>query len=243
MRRGVAKGYADYVLISGAEGGTGASPLISIKYTGAPWELGLAEANQVLIMNDLRGRVTLRTDGGFRSARDVVVAALLGAEEYGLGTQAMVAVGCQVARQCHLNTCPVGVATQDEELRKKFWGTSEMLVRYLFLLAEELRELMAELGFRSINEMIGRADLLEQIELPGHPKANTVDLSPMLAAPDPSGERAHRRMQDRNDEPNNIVLDDELLPLVQPAIDPHRPGEGGARDPQRPPHRRRAHRR
>ena len=216
---GVAKGYADYVLISGAEGGTGASPLISIKYTGAPWELGLAEANQVLIMNDLRGRVTLRTDGGFRSARDVVVAALLGAEEYGLGTQAMVAVGCQVARQCHLNTCPVGVATQDEELRKKFWGTSEMLVRYLFLLAEELRELMAELGFRAINEMIGRADLLEQIELPGHPKANTVDLSPMLAAPDPSGERAHRRMQDRNDEPNNIVLDDELLPLVQPAID------------------------
>lgn len=216
---GVAKGYADYVLISGAEGGTGASPLMSIKYTGSPWELGLAETNQVLVMNDLRGRVTLRTDGGFRRGRDVAVAALLGAEEFGFGTQAMVAVGCQIARQCHLNTCPVGVATQDEELRKKFWGEPEMLVRYLFHVAEELRETMAGLGFRTVEEMVGRTDLLVQRELPGHPKANTVDLSAMLAVVDPGGERPHVHVQERNDDPNDEVLDDELLPLVQSAID------------------------
>ncbi len=216
---GVAKGYADYVLISGAEGGTGASPLMSIKYTGSPWELGLAETNQVLVMNNLRGRVTLRTDGGFRQGRDVAIAALLGAEEFGFGTQAMVAVGCQIARQCHLNTCPVGVATQDEELRKKFWGTPEMLVRYLFLLAEELRGIMAGLGFRAVDEMVGRTDLLAQRELPGHPKANMMDLSAMLAVADPSGERPRVHAQERNDEPNDVVLDDELLPLAQPAID------------------------
>ncbi len=216
---GVAKGYADYVLISGAEGGTGASPLMSIKYTGSPWELGLAEANQVLVMNDLRGRVTLRTDGGFRRGRDVAVAALLGAEEFGFGTQAMVAVGCQIARQCHLNTCPVGVATQDEDLRKKFWGAPEMLVRYLFLVAEELRAVMASLGFRRVEEMVGRVDLLAQRELPGHPKANAVDLSAMLAVVDPEGERPRFHVQERNDEPNDVVLDDELLPLVRQAID------------------------
>ena len=216
---GVAKGFADYVLISGAEGGTGASPWISIKYAGSPWELGLAEANQVLVMNGLRGRVTLRTDGGFRRGRDVAVAALLGAEEFGFGTQAMVAVGCQIARQCHLNTCPVGVATQDETLRQKFWGAPEMLVRYLFFVAEELRELMAELGFRSVEEMVGRSDLLVQRFLDGHPKANTLDLSPMLAVPDPGGEGPRVHVQDRNDEAGAAVLDDELLPLVQRAID------------------------
>ena len=215
---GVAKGYADYVLISGADGGTGASPWISIKYTGSPWELGLAEANQVLVMNDLRGRVTLRTDGGFRRGRDVAVAALLGAEEFGFGTQAMVAVGCQVARQCHLNTCPVGVATQDEDLRKKFWGSSEMLIRYLFYVAEELRELMAQLGFRTVEEMIGRSDLLSQKHIPGNEKANLVDLSKLLAVPDPSGSKPRTKIIERNDDESDEILDDKLMPLVKSAI-------------------------
>ena len=215
---GVAKAFADYVLISGAEGGTGASPLVSIKYAGLPWELGLAEANQVLRLNDLRGRVTLRTDGGFRSGRDVAVAALLGAEEFGFGTQAMVAVGCQIARQCHLNTCPVGVATQDEELRAKFGGTSEMLVRYLFFVAEEMREIMAQLGFRTIEEMVGRSDLLVQKTLDGHAKANTLDLSPMLAIPEGAKDSPRVHESDRNDNPGDIILDDELLPLLQDAI-------------------------
>ena len=215
---GVAKGYADYVLISGADGGTGASPWISIKYTGSPWELGLAEANQVLVMNDLRGRVTLRTDGGFRRGRDVAVAALLGAEEFGFGTQSMVAVGCQVARQCHLNTCPVGVATQDEDLRKKFWGSSEMLIRYLFYVAEELRELMAQLGFRTVEEMIGRSDLLSQKHIPGNEKANLVDLSKLLAVPDPSGSKPRTKIIERNDDESDEILDDKLMPLVKSAI-------------------------
>ncbi|MBL76315.1 MAG: glutamate synthase large subunit [Chloroflexi bacterium] len=215
---GVAKGYADYVLISGADGGTGASPWISIKYTGSPWELGLAETNQVLVMNDLRGRVTLRTDGGFRRGRDVAIAALLGAEEFGFGTQAMVAVGCQVARQCHLNTCPVGVATQDEDLRKKFWGTPEMLIKYLFYVAEELRELMSQLGFRTVEEMVGRSDLLVQKQIPGNEKANSVDLSKMLAIPDPSGTKPKTKNIDRNDDEGDEVLDDILMTSVQSAI-------------------------
>ena len=222
---GVAKGYADYVLISGAEGGTGASPLISIKYAGLPWELGLAEANQVLRSNGLRERVILRTDGGFRRGRDVAVAALLGAEEYGFGTQAMVAVGCQVARQCHLNTCPVGVATQDEVLRKKFWGEPEMLVRYLFFVAEELRELMAELGFRRVEEMVGRADLLVQTTPEGHAKAATLDLSPMLALPENDEQLPRVHLQERNDDPHADILDDELMPLVRQAIDREAPAK------------------
>ena len=181
-------------------------------------ELGLAEANQVLVMNDLRGRVTLRTDGGFRRGRDVAVAALLGAEEFGFGTQAMVAVGCQVARQCHLNTCPVGVATQDEDLRKKFWGSSEMLIRYLFYVAEELRELMAQLGFRTVEEMIGRSDLLSQKHIPGNEKANLVDLSKLLAVPDPSGSKPRTKIIERNDDESDEILDDKLMPLVKSAI-------------------------
>jgi glutamate synthase (ferredoxin) len=219
---GVAKGYADYILISGAEGGTGASPWISIKYAGSPWEMGIAEAHQVLVLNDLRGRVTLRTDGGLRRGRDIAIAAMLGAEEFGFGTAAMVAVGCQVARQCHLNTCPVGIATQDPELREKFWGTPEMLVKYLFFVAEELRELMASIGIRTMNELIGRSDLLEQVELEGHPKANKLDLSALIAVPDPSGQQPRHHIQPRNDRVDDQLLDDELLPLVRPAIDGQR---------------------
>ncbi len=222
---GVAKAYADFILIAGMEGGTGASPLISIKHAGCPWEMGLAETHQVLVLNDLRGRVTLRTDGGFRTGRDVVVAAMLGAEEFGFGTAAMVAVGCTVARQCHLNTCPVGVATQDPELRKKFTGTPEMLVRYLFYVAEEVRETMASLGLRTVDEMVGRADLLEQVSVKGHPKANTLDLSRMLAQPDPSGRLPRRHMQERNDRIGYTPLDDELLPLVMQAIEGKAPAK------------------
>ncbi|MBM3944731.1 MAG: glutamate synthase large subunit, partial [SAR202 cluster bacterium] len=174
---GVAKAGADVILISGMEGGTGASPWASIKNTGMPWELGLAETHQVLVENDLRSSVVLRTDGGLRTGRDVVIAAALGAEEYGFGTAALVAVGCLVSRQCHLNTCPVGIASQDPELRKKFDGTSEMLVRYLFHVAEETREILSSLGVRSVRELVGRSDFLQQVRNPANPKANHLDLS------------------------------------------------------------------
>src|SRR4029077_4323304 len=158
---GVAKAKADYILISGHDGGTGASPLSSIKNAGAPWELGLAEAQQVLVSNRLRERVSLRTDGGLRSGRDVVIAAMLGAEEFGFGTGVLVALGCDMARQCHLNTCPTGIATQREDLRAKFEGRPEHVINYLFFIAEEAREHLARLRARSIEEIVGRADLLE----------------------------------------------------------------------------------
>jgi glutamate synthase domain-containing protein 2/glutamate synthase domain-containing protein 1/glutamate synthase domain-containing protein 3 len=177
---GVAKARADYILISGHDGGTGASPLSSIKNAGAPWELGLAETQQVLVSNHLRERVSLRTDGGLRSGKDVVIAALLGAEEFGFGTGVLVALGCDMARQCHLNTCPTGIATQREDLRAKFEGRPEHVINYLFLIAEEAREHLARLRARSIDEVVGRVDLLE---------ANSegpLDLSFVLGSPDPS---------------------------------------------------------
>ncbi|MFZ9091685.1 MAG: glutamate synthase-related protein, partial [Planctomycetaceae bacterium] len=158
---GVAKGHSDNILISGFDGGTGASPLTSIKHAGLPWELGLAETHQTLVMNDLRSRVRLQTDGQLKTGRDVVVATLLGAEEYGFATAPLITLGCIMMRKCHLNTCPVGIATQDPELRKKFQGKPEHVVNYLFMVAEETREIMAELGFRTINEMVGRVDMLE----------------------------------------------------------------------------------
>ena len=155
---GVAKGKSDVVLISGHDGGTGASPQTSIKHAGLPWELGLAETHQVLVKNDLRGRIIVQTDGMIRTAKDVVIATMLGAEEWGIATGALVTIGCIMMRKCHLNTCPVGIATQDPELRKKFTGKPEYAVNFFFLLAEEMRELMAQLGFRTINEMVGRVD-------------------------------------------------------------------------------------
>ncbi len=158
---GVAKGYADHILISGDGGGTGASPLTSIKHAGLPWELGIAETHQTLVLNDLRSRVVLQTDGGMKTGRDVVIAALLGAEEFGFSTAPLITLGCIMMRKCHLNTCPVGIATQDPELRKKFTGKPEHVVNYLFMVAEEAREIMAELGFRTIDEMVGRVDVLE----------------------------------------------------------------------------------
>src|SRR6184192_2478987 len=189
---GVVKAQADYVLISGHDGGTGASPLSSIKNAGAPWELGLAEAQQVLVSNRLRDRVSLRTDGGLRNGRDIVVAALLGAEEFGFGTGVLVALGCDMARQCHLNTCPTGIATQREDLRAKFTGRPEHVINHLFLVAEDVREELARLGARTVNEIVGRTDLLAASTV------SALDLSLLLA---PSGDAAPtRRVWARNGE-------------------------------------------
>ena len=157
---GVAKGYADRILISGDSGGTGASPLSSIRHAGVPWELGLAETQQTLVRNGLRGRVRLQTDGQLKTGRDVIVAACLGAEEYGFATAPLIAMGCVMMRKCHLNTCPVGIATQDPVLRAQFTGTPEHVVNYLFFVAEEVREHLSQMGFRTLDEIIGRADLL-----------------------------------------------------------------------------------
>jgi len=177
---GVAKGHADNILIAGSEGGTGASPLTSIKHAGLPWELGIAETHQTLVMNDLRSRVRLQTDGQLKTGRDVVIATLLGAEEYGFATAPLITLGCIMMRKCHLNTCPVGIATQDPVLRKKFHGKPEHVVNYLFMVAEETREIMAQLGFRTINEMVGRSDMLELDEDVAHWKAKSIDLSAIL---------------------------------------------------------------
>jgi glutamate synthase domain-containing protein 3 len=174
---GVAKADADVITISGSEGGTGASPLVSIKHAGSPWELGLAEAHQVLTANGLRSRVLLETDGGLRTGRDVVVAALLGAERFGFGTLPLLAMGCKMVRQCHLNTCPVGIATQQEDLRAKFTGSADQVVLLFRRLAEEARRHIASLGARSLAELVGRADLLRPLD-PQHPLS--ADLSAML---------------------------------------------------------------
>lgn len=168
------------ILISGDGGGTGASPLTSIKHAGLPWELGIAETHQTLVMNDLRSRVKLETDGQIRTGRDVAIACLLGAEEFGLATAPLITLGCIMMRKCHLNTCPVGIATQDPELRKKFAGQPDHVVNYLFMVAEECREIMASLGIRTINEMVGRSDLLEWNSDIDHWKAKHLDLTPVL---------------------------------------------------------------
>ena len=181
---GVAKAKADVILISGHSGGTGASPQTSIKHVGIPWEMGLTEANQILTLNGLRHQITLRTDGGIKTGRDVVVAAMMGAEEFGIGTTSLVAMGCIMVRQCHSNTCPVGVCTQNEHLRKKFTGTPEKVVNLFTFIAREVREILAELGFKSLNEIIGRTDLLRQISR-GTPNLDDLDLSPLLVQADP----------------------------------------------------------
>ncbi len=205
---GVAKGYADALQISGHDGGTGASPLGSIKHAGLPWELGLGEVQQRLVANDLRGRVTLRVDGGLKTGRDVVVAALLGAEEFGFGTAALVAAGCVMARQCHANTCPVGVATQREDLRARFPGKPEHVIAFMMFIAEHVRLILAELGVRSLDEIIGRVEMLEQrSDLPE--RARRVDISKLLWAP--TTDVARRREVPRNDRPEPKPLDEEVL--------------------------------
>ncbi len=215
---GVSKGKADLVLISGDSGGTGASPLSSIKHAGLPWELGLTEAHQVLVANNLRSRIRVQTDGQLKTGRDVAIAFLLGADEVGFATAPLIASGCIMMRKCHLNTCPVGIATQDPELRKKFSGKPEYVVNYFFFIAEELREIMAELGFRTVNEMIGRADMLEYDPLPDHWKARKVDLSRILYKAEPwDGETCyHSRKQDHG---LDRALDRELIAQAKPVFD------------------------
>ena len=180
---GVAKAKADVILISGHCGGTGASPQTSVKYVGIPWEMGLTEVNQILTLNGLRHNVTLRTDGGIKTGRDVVMAAMMGAEEFGIGTTSLVALGCIMVRQCHSNTCPVGICTQDKKLRKKFTGTPEKVVNLFTFIAEEVREILANLGFKSLNEIVGRTDLLKQISR-GTSNLDDLDLSPLLVQAD-----------------------------------------------------------
>ncbi len=189
---GVAKAHADVILISGHDGGTGASPLSSMKHSGIPWELGLAEAQQVLVLNDLRSRVVLQTDGKLQTGRDVAIAALLGAEEFGFSTAPLIAMGCIMMRKCHLNTCPVGIATQDPLLRKKFQGTPENVINYFFFIAEQVRQWMARMGFRRMDEMIGRVDRIEMRPAPEHWKARGLDFSQMLYHPTAAGQRQRR---------------------------------------------------
>ncbi|MEO1367095.1 MAG: glutamate synthase-related protein, partial [Acidobacteriota bacterium] len=197
---GVAKAHADIVLISGDDGGTGSSPLSSIKHAGMPWELGLAEAQQQMVANDLRRRVTLRVDGGLRTGRDVLVAALLGAEEFGFGTAPLIALGCVMARQCHSNTCPVGIATQREDLRDRFPGEPEHLVRFFTFVAEQVREALAEIGARRLDEVIGRFDLVVPRDLDLARRLG-LDFLDLWRDPDPSGLRPRRRRRVRNDPP------------------------------------------
>ena len=206
---GVAKGYADNIQISGFDGGTGASPLSSVKHSGVPWELGLAETQQVLLENNLRGRVSLRVDGGMKTGRDVIMGALLGAEEYGFGTSALVAAGCTMQRACHLNTCSVGIATQREDLRKKFPGQPDHIVNFLVYVAQQVRMILAEMGFRTLDEVVGRVDLLSAKATP-QAKA-TLDLSAVLRDADPDGTKPRRSQTRHNDRPEEAVPLDEII--------------------------------
>ncbi|MGR3272883.1 glutamate synthase large subunit [Thalassococcus profundi] len=208
---GVAKAKADVILISGHNGGTGASPATSIKYAGLPWEMGLTEAHQVLSMNNLRSRVTLRTDGGLRTGRDIVMAAMMGAEEYGIGTAALIAMGCIMVRQCQSNTCPVGVCTQDEELRAKFTGNADKVVNLITFYATEVREILASIGARSLEDVIGRADLLRQVSR-GSDHLDDLDLNPLLIKVDGSDDVVYNR-----DKPRNEVLDTLDAEIVRDA--------------------------
>ena len=220
---GVSKGKADVVLISGHDGGTGASPQSSIMHCGLPWELGLAEAHQVLVMNDLRGRIVVQTDGMIRTAKDVVIATMLGAEEFGIATASLVVIGCIMMRKCHLNTCPVGVATQDPELRKRFTGQPEHVVNFFFMLAEEIRELMAKLGFRTIDEMVGRVDRLDTRAAIAHWKAKGLDLSTILHKPVvPKHVKTHHESSQDHGIEESLDMT-TLLDLCKPALEDRKP--------------------
>ena len=221
---GVSKAHADVVLISGHDGGTGASPLTSLKHAGVPWELGLAETQQVLLMNKLRDRIVVQVDGQMKTGRDVVVAALLGAEEFGFATAPLVVMGCVMMRVCHLNTCPVGIATQDPELRKTFNGKPEFVQNFFKFIAQEVRELMAELGFRTFNQMIGRVESLDFEPARDHWKAHGLDLSPILFLPDPTDEVARRNTY-KQDAGLAHVLDHQLIEEAMPALDSRSPVE------------------
>ncbi|HLQ79407.1 MAG TPA: glutamate synthase large subunit [Terriglobia bacterium] len=215
---GVAKAHADVVLISGDSGGTGASPLTSLKHAGIPWELGLAETHQVLVLNDLRSRIIVQTDGQLKTGRDVVIAALLGGEEFGFATSALVVSGCIMMRVCHLNTCPVGVATQDPILREKFTGKPEYVVNYFGMIAQEVRELMAKLGFRTIDEMVGRLDRLDTRKAVEHWKAKRLDLTKMLHAPNVPDHVVKHHVQ-AQDHGLHLALDNKLIELSKDALE------------------------
>ncbi|MEZ6055252.1 MAG: glutamate synthase large subunit [Planctomycetaceae bacterium] len=208
---GVAKGHADKILISGDGGGTGASPLTSIKHAGLPWELGIAETHQTLVKNDLRSRVKLETDGQIKTGRDMAIACLLGAEEFGFATAPLITLGCIMMRKCHLNTCPVGIATQDPELRKKFNGTPEAVINYLFMVAEDCRQIMASLGFRTINEMVGRADMLDWDRETTHWKAKHLDLTSVLTKATSQYANAGTYCQTRQNHRLDETVDQQIL--------------------------------
>ena len=213
---GVAKAKADAILISGHSGGTGASPQTSVKYAGLPWEMGLTEAHQVLMLNRLRHTVKLRTDGGIKTGRDVVIAAMLGAEEFGIGTASLVAMGCIMVRQCHSNTCPVGVCSQDEELRKKFEGTPEKVINLFSFIAEDVRNILASLGFRSLTEVIGRTDLLHQVSR-GSELLDDLDLNPLLVQADPGPYARYCTLEGGNKVPE--TLDAQMIADAAPVFE------------------------
>lgn len=215
---GVAKAKSDHITIAGHDGGTGASPLSSIKHAGTPWELGLSETHQTLVLNDLRGRIALQVDGQIKTGRDVVIGALLGADEFGFATAPLVAEGCIMMRKCHLNTCPVGIATQDPRLRKKFAGKPEHVVNYFFFVAEEVRQLLAQIGARRLDEIIGRADILKQ-KKQTHWKAKTLDLSPLLALPQAPPHHARRHCQTQDHDLPAHAIDYRWLEQAAPAIE------------------------
>ncbi|WP_173918293.1 glutamate synthase large subunit [Halobacillus sp. Marseille-Q1614] len=216
---GVAKGRADLVLISGYDGGTGAAPRTSLKHTGLPWEIGLAETHQTLMLNRLRDRIVVETDGKMMTGRDVIVATLLGAEEYGFSTAPLVVLGCVMMRVCHLNTCPVGIATQDPELRKKYAGDPEHVANFMRFIAQEAREIMAELGFRTINEMIGRTDILQTNDNIDHWKAKGVDISALLFKPEMDEEVGRYATEKQNHGLEKTIDNEELLPMFKDAIE------------------------
>lgn len=216
---GVTKAKTDHLVISGHDGGTGASPLTSIKHAGLPWELGIAETHQTLVMNNLRSRVVLQTDGQLKTGRDIAIAALLGAEEYGFATAPLITLGCIMMRKCHMNTCPVGIATQDPELRKKFKGKPEHVVNYLFMVAEELRKIMANLGLRTVNEMIGRVDLLDTRHAIKHWKASGLDLSSILEPAQILFNDTEVYCVKNQDHGLEKALDNELIRLATPALE------------------------
>ncbi|WPE21216.1 glutamate synthase large subunit [Shinella zoogloeoides] len=218
---GVAKARADHITIAGFDGGTGASPLTSLKHAGSPWEIGLAETHQTLVLNKLRSRIALQVDGGLKTGRDVVIGALLGADEFGFATAPLIAAGCIMMRKCHLNTCPVGVATQDPVLRKRFKGTPEHVINYFFFVAEEVREILASLGVRSLNEIIGASELLEKEKMISHWKANGLDFSRIFHKVDAPKEATY--WTERQNHPIQDILDRKLIEQAKPALEAKTP--------------------
>ncbi|MHC1721785.1 MAG: glutamate synthase-related protein, partial [Aminipila sp.] len=232
---GVAKGKADVILISGYDGGTGASPLTGIKNTGLPWELGLSEAHQTLVLNRLRDRVVLETDGKLLTGRDVVIAAMLGAEEFGFATTPLIALGCVMMRVCNLNTCPMGIATQDENLRKYFTGKPEYVENFMRFVAGEMREIMSRLGVRTVDELVGRTDKLKTRDNPRHWKAGLLDLSAILYQPYAGAEVGRRCLQGAEPQPGEKPGDEKAAAHVQAGAGIRHAHPGQAENTQRGP--------